>query len=39
MGEVTKYEYDCWAIYIENNDRYPKFNDLSNAPKYSKMNR
>lgn len=19
MGEVTKFEYDCWAIYIENN--------------------
>ena len=36
MGEVAKCEYDCWAIYIENNGRYPKFNDMSNAPKYSK---
>ncbi len=36
MGEVAKCEYDCWAIYIENNGRYPKFNDMSNAPKFSK---
>lgn len=39
MGEVAKCEYDCWAIYIENNGRYPKFNDMSNAPKYSKTKR
>lgn len=38
MGEVAKCEYDCWAIYIENNGRYPKFNDMSNSPKYSKNN-
>jgi len=36
MGEVAKCEYYCWAIYIENNGRHPKFNDMSNAPKYSK---
>lgn len=36
MGEVTKCEYDCWAIYIENNGRYPKFNDIKTAPKFSK---
>ncbi len=39
MGEVAKCEYDCWAIYIEKNGKYPKFNDMSNAPKYSLMNR
>jgi len=39
MGKVTKCEYDCWALYIENNGRYPKFNDMKNAPKYSKMNK
>ena len=39
MGEVAKCEYDCWAIYIENNGRYPKFNDKSNSPKYSIMNK
>jgi len=39
MGEVAKCEYVCWAIYIENNGRYPKFNDIRNAPKYSLMNR
>ena len=37
MGEVAKCEYDCWAIYIENNGRYPKFNDMSNAPIFSKI--
>ena len=36
MGEVAKCEYDCWAIYIEKNGKYPKFNDMSNAPKFSK---
>ena len=39
MGAVAKCEYDCWAIYIENNGRYPKFNDMNNAPKYSKTKR
>ena len=39
MGEVAKCEYDCWAIYIEENGRLPKFNDKKNAPKYSLMNR
>ena len=37
MGEVAKCEYDCWAIYIEKNGKYPKFNDMSNAPKFSKI--
>lgn len=37
MGEVAKCEYDCWAIHIEINGRYPKFNDKSNTPKYSKL--
>ncbi len=37
MGEVAQCEYDCWAIFIERNGRFPKFNDKKNAPKYSKM--
>jgi hypothetical protein len=39
MGEVAKCEYDCWAIYIEKFGRYPKFNDKSNAPKFSFVKR
>ncbi|MDP3314076.1 hypothetical protein [Lutibacter sp.] len=37
MGEVAKCEYDCWAAYIEKFGRYPKFNDKTNASKYSKI--
>ncbi|GGK53635.1 MULTISPECIES: hypothetical protein [Flavobacteriaceae] len=37
MGEITKCEYDCWAMYIENNGRFPKFNDKNNALKFSKI--
>lgn len=33
MGEVSKCEYDCWAVYIEKFGRYPKFNEKSNVPK------
>ncbi len=39
MGEVAKCEYFCWASYIENNGRYPKFNDKNKSPKYSLTNR
>tara|TARA_R110001583_G_scaffold91457_2_gene233495 strand:+ start:3536 stop:4000 length:465 start_codon:yes stop_codon:yes gene_type:complete len=39
MGDVAKCEYDCWAAYIEINGNYPKFNNKSNAPKYSLWNR
>jgi len=39
MGEITKCEYDCWAIYIEKFGIYPKFNNLKNAPKYSKKSK
>lgn len=39
MGDVAKCEWVCWAIYIENNDRYPKFNDKNKSPKHSLENR
>lgn len=39
MGDVAKCEWDCWASFIEKFDRYPKFNDKSNSPKYSLVNR
>lgn len=32
MGEVAKFEYDCFATYVENFDCLPEFND-PNAPK------
>jgi hypothetical protein len=38
MGEVAKCEYDCWAIYLENFDRLPKFNDVKKSPKYKIRN-
>ncbi|OIQ27987.1 MAG: hypothetical protein BM564_11370 [Bacteroidetes bacterium MedPE-SWsnd-G2] len=39
MGKVAKCEYDFWAAYIEENGRYPKFNDKNVSPKYSKQNK
>ncbi|HEY9169424.1 MAG TPA: hypothetical protein VIN72_08050 [Lutibacter sp.] len=37
MGVVAKCVFDCWAIHIEMNGGYPKFNDKNNAPKFSKL--
>ena len=35
MGEVSKFEYDCFAKYVELYKKLPKFNDKKNSPKYS----
>jgi hypothetical protein len=35
MSDVPKYEYLCWAEYIDRYGELPKFNQKS-APKYSK---
>ena len=35
MGKVTRFEYQCWAEYVRNFRKLPRFND-KNAPKYSK---
>jgi len=35
MGEVAKFEYDCFALYTEQFESLPKFNDKKNSPKYS----
>jgi hypothetical protein len=35
MGEVAKFEYDCFAEFVKIYGSLPKFNDKENAPKYS----
>jgi len=35
MGEVAKFEYDCFAKYVELYGRLPKFNDKKATKKYS----
>lgn len=35
MGEVAKFEYDCFAEYVERFGGLPEFNNKSNSPKYS----
>ena len=35
MGEVAKFEYDCFARYVELYGQLPKFNDKKNSPKHS----
>ena len=39
MGDVAKYEYVCFAEYAKRFKLLPIFNDKSNAPKFSLMNR
>jgi len=39
MGEVAKFEYDCFAIYVEKFVNLPEFNDKSKSPKYSLTNK
>ncbi len=36
MGAVARFEYLCFAEFVERFGRLPRFNDKSNAPKYSK---
>lgn len=33
MGDVTKYEYECFALYVENYGHLPEFNDKKRSPK------
>jgi len=35
MGEVAKFEYDCFAEYVEKFGDLPEFNNKSKSPKYS----
>jgi len=35
MGNVSKFEYDCLAEYVELYDMLPEFNDKVKSPKYS----
>jgi hypothetical protein len=35
MGEVAKFEYDCFAEFAKSHGRLPEFNDKKNSPKYS----
>ena len=35
MGEVCKFEYDCFADYVEKYNELPEFNDKSKSKKYS----
>jgi hypothetical protein len=36
MGSVARFEYLCFAEFVERFGRLPRFNDKTNAPKYSK---
>ena len=33
MGDVAKFEYDCFAEYVEKYDKLPEFNDKKRSPK------
>jgi hypothetical protein len=35
MGEVAKFEYDCFAEFVKKHGSLPEFNDKKSAPKYS----
>jgi hypothetical protein len=35
MGEVARFEYMCFAHFVELYDKLPEFNDKKNAAKYS----
>ena len=39
MGEVAKFEYDCFANYVEVFKRLPTYNDKKNTKKYSLENK
>jgi len=39
MGEVAKFEYDCFAKYVELFNELPEFNDKKNSKKYSLTHR
>jgi len=33
MGEVARYEYECWALFVEAFGKLPEFNDKKKSPK------
>jgi hypothetical protein len=33
MGEVAKYEYECFALFVESFGKLPEFNDKKKSPK------
>lgn len=33
MGEVAKYEYECFALFVERFGQLPEFNDKKRSPK------
>ena len=33
MGEVTQYEYECFALFVEEFGQLPEFNDKKRSPK------
>lgn len=35
MGDVVKFEYSCWAEYVEIFGVLPEFNNKKDSPKYS----
>jgi len=35
MGDVAKFEYQCFAHFVETFGQLPEFNDKKEAPKYS----
>tara|TARA_Y100001970_G_C14186585_1_gene832944 strand:+ start:1329 stop:1841 length:513 start_codon:yes stop_codon:yes gene_type:complete len=35
MGDVVKFEYECWAKFSEHFNLLPEFNDKKGSPKYS----
>lgn len=35
MGNVAKFEYQCFAQYVENYNKLPEFNDKKLSKKYS----
>ena len=35
MGDVTRFEYSCFAHFVEQFGRLPEFNNKKEAPKYS----
>lgn len=39
MGKVAKFEYDCFALYVEKFGDLPEFNNKRESPKYSLTNR
>lgn len=39
MGEVAKFEYDCFAKYVEKFGNLPRFNNKNKSPKYSLTHR